>query len=572
MEETIENKEEETTSTDSLERKGKKRKTCDCCARRKVKCDGQVPICSRCVILNKRLTSKIECTYSFQQKPGRPKGEQLHTVGKKVHHLENTNPQCYFRKMNSTYPIARVTTENTNLEEKSCVQALMELKTGQNDEKSSEHSIIPHTFHPTQTNVHHSIPETFVVGTKLNLFLSAFATRTLKACVPLVDLPLIQKAVSRLSQPSNDPACLTYFLTAVRLGSLQTDDFQPEMQHKYYQVLEASLKPCYGEERPDVISAHLLLAFFCLATSQKQGFIKHTGFAKVLLSVLEYQVPDRLKQACHLVINGSQLPLFTVCGVDKALVQIFLAHFSINPNIFCEAFPYITKMMNKSSNLLFGAEPAQSMSAEFNLALHGMFQGSPAFAIPLMTARYFQTAMTDTELSKSCVVGALLEIRGLVDLVLKNFKLSIENLPPMARGYILQIDGFLLLMQGDFQGAKSVFSVVLEGIDFWTLQTGYFFYGDVLTHQLHFLIAAAAILRLELEYQILRGKLGIAFSVMRRPLHLPQDLSSLQNNDFYTLCLCQNTTSQCRIPLAAIALLCTRELIEHTQCSTQPPA
>jgi len=492
-----------------------------------------------------------------KQKPGPRKS------GGKSSHTE-TEEECFIKKKQKkslpTTTLDKLVVKSTHAQEAVCAEALINLK--------------------YQGMFYHSIPESFVVGTKLNTFLFSFVNRTLKICDTLVDLSLIQKVIWSLSSNRfpdgdltdllqlkeknqmelahfNDPASLTYFLTAARLGSLQSNDFQPHMQENHFKALEELFRPCYGEARIEVISAHLLLAFFCTAIAKRGAFTKHSGFAKVLLEALDSNVPERLKQACHFFVHGGQLPLCSTCGVDKELIKIFCYHFLISPDFFCQTFTTVAMLLDFDGKFNSNAE----LCDEFNSALLGMFRGSPAFTIPLMTVWSFQKACLRFSHSKDAVEKALSDIRQFIDFLLHYLELSIETLPPMVQGYIFQIECFKHLVTADFINARLLLASILDNMDFWILRTGYFLYGGVLVHQLHFLIAAAEILNLEKEYHCFWRRLDQVFYMMQQAFLLPSSLSGLHNTAHLSLCVCHTYVGECNLltVLAAVRTLCLRE-------------
>jgi len=470
--------------------------------------------------------------------------------------------------------------ENTKFENKTepevhCAFSLLNLRssheTGLSDRNSSSSQ---NHFLSEMTSVHHSIPETSLVGTKFGRFLSDFVTLTpssMPALASFIDLPLLQQQVStlspsylsgldtcilsqkqifrsfvsRLSGP-HDPAALAYFLVSVRLGSLQSGDYQPDDQETYYQAINLILRSCYGEERVEVIVTHFLLCLFARLISLNSASEKHRGFAKVLLSTRiarNEHVDEGLKRAGGLAIDGLKVPLYSIIGAGRKLVEILLARFTIGVEVFRNLFPFLAAFIDSQSQI-----PDEYL-LKYEHMLHGLVHVSPAHTIPVITVCHFQHIASNGNFSKLQAQELLIELVKFCNFIVTQSSLLIEELPPLIRGYILQIDCFKFLLQGDFNTAKLLLTVILDGLDFYTLQNGYFWYGGCMVHQLHLVLAGAAFLKMEIEYYSLRARLKPIFYFLKRPFPLPKSLSGLCMNDSVSLCECPNKSSLCVVSM-----------------------
>ncbi|RFN49319.1 hypothetical protein FIE12Z_6391 [Fusarium flagelliforme] len=86
---------------------GRSRASCEPCRTRKVRCSGEIPVCSKCV------ATKRKCVYSIQKRAGRPKTRQNTREDSSPMHLEE--PQ-----LSSAVSPARTTTTTHVIEENEC--------------------------------------------------------------------------------------------------------------------------------------------------------------------------------------------------------------------------------------------------------------------------------------------------------------------------------------------------------------------------------------------------------------------------------------------------------------------
>jgi len=485
---------------------------------------------------------------------------------------ENKNS---FKLNGSQYDICMSSCFGTELptsHEIHCIQALCDLRAGNiqktpsilNRSKQTDSEKYCDSF----VEVRHAIVESELVGTKINVFLFSFVKRTGGAMECLVDLSLIQKAVGMLSffqrsdqnmswgcgYSDSDPACWTYFLAAIRLGSLQSDDFEVELQKRYYQTMESSFKSCYGEERREVILAHLLVAFFCFSTSQTSAFVKHCGFAKALLDSLNFNVPDQTRNSYFVVAHGIRQLLIPPSILESGLLRLFLSYFSINPLDFSNGYPLFSAFMNSSFEITFNS--TEAVDADFRPCLLAIFQGSPPVATLLMTVRFFQKALVSLNLPKHQTVDAVAEISKLFTALLSTMKCSLDSIVPTVKSYILQVECFKCLLTKDLQGAKCFLRAIFDSMDFWMLRMGYLTFGEVLVHQLNLLIAAAFVLDMEIEYHLFWKKVNFTWSLMQRVLCISEFLHEVPKCNPCSLCNCNEPTPECSIPFSVLASLC----------------
>jgi len=456
-------------------------------------------------------------------------------------------------------------------QEINCIRALCDLTTSKT-RKCLDPSKSTVADKDSYTGVTYSIAENQLVGTKINEFLSTFVKRTKGSFACLVELSIIQKAVELLpfvrgdlGAIITDPACWAYFLAAVRVGSLQSDQFEVGQQQKYYESMALSLQSSNEMGRIEVILAHLLVAFFCFSTEQTTYFEKHCGFAKKLLDSLHFNVPNQVQSCFFIVAHGSKQLLIPPSMLESGLLKIFLSKFSVDPENFRDSFPYFSFFMNSSfeSNLNI----SEAVDEELFPSMLAIFQGSPPIAMLLMTARFLQQVVVTANLPSHEILGAISEISKIFSFVLKAMNYTIDSLAPIIKSYTQQVECFKCLLVKDFMGAKYFLRTVFDSMDFWMLRTGYLTFGEVLVHQLHLLIAAAAILGLDSEYHLFWQKLKLTYSLMQRPLSVPQSLQDVSKCNFYSLCLCKEPTPQCLIPFAAIKKLCSTDELSDEGCT-----
>jgi len=470
-------------------------------------------------------------------------------------------------------PLLSIAKEVLTYKEIDCIGALCDLQ-NISEQKSNE------SFGPSQISctdsdfpprVGYSIPENQLVGTEIHVLLYTFVTRTRRGFDYLVDVSVIQRAVEMLpylqltkengvvncGKIPVDEACWTYFLACVRLGSLQMGHLEVGLQEKYCESLWLSIRARCGEERVEVILAHLLVAFFCISTKQTTSYKKHCGFAKALLESLSFSVPENVNKS-FLVISYAYLsPSIPQNLIESGFLQMFLDKFSFDPETFRNIFPFFSAFMNSRFDSNFNSSHA--LDTQFAPALMVIFEGSLPAAMLLMTVRFFQKVLLSSTCTKQQILEALSEISKIFSFMLNAINSPIDSMAPLIQGYLLQVDFFKCLVAKDVQGASRLLSIVFCSLDFWMLRTGYLAFGEDLVHQLHFLIAAAAVLNMETEYLTFWGKIKVTWLLMERPLYIPEELHSISDCNPCSLCLCNEPTPECGIPCSAILNLCIAE-------------
>jgi len=367
---------------------------------------------------------------------------------------------------------------------------------------------------------------------------------------------MFQKHTSALRN-SDDNVCLAYFLAAVAIGSLQLGDFEleTEMRDKHYEYIDLLFSPACGEASVAVVSTHLLLALFSQLTFLRPSFVKHSGLAKVLLSTMDASLNDPnitagLKYASFYMCDLHEI-LRSPHEVEITLVSMFLTNFSFCTENFSSNFPFLNDLVDAAKCASLGNTLGNAD------ALHGLIKRNSPLIIPLMTAVHFQKLLAPSQLSKPQIEDSLKEIRKVTHLIVKEYQ-TLTPLLSVDSGYILQLDVFTFMLKEDFTSAKMLLRIIISGLDFWTLQTSYFLLGNVLVHQVHFLIATVVILGMESEYQTLIRNLSKVMSILQRPKLMPNCLSDCCNNQFQPLCTCINSSPECEISAVCdrLAQLC----------------
>ena len=127
------------------------------------------------------------------------------------------------------------------------------------------------------------------MSTKLSIFISSFIFRTNKINASLVNLSLIQKGINEIDQDNLWPkrprdenlklsqfigyrASRAYLLAVLALGSLQCGALEEHQTEAWYKQMHRALKPCYEDEREEVIFAHVQIADFCRVTALSHEF------------------------------------------------------------------------------------------------------------------------------------------------------------------------------------------------------------------------------------------------------------------------------------------------------------
>jgi len=116
------------------------KRTCDSCTKKKVRCDGLLPSCSRCVISSKRKAMPVECIYSAKQRPGRRKVKQGNLTKLSGKHImcksliAYASPRCSPSHLRDLLHFMN----HASLMEMSCIQALLDLKTRKSELKNQK--------------------------------------------------------------------------------------------------------------------------------------------------------------------------------------------------------------------------------------------------------------------------------------------------------------------------------------------------------------------------------------------------------------------------------------------------
>jgi len=532
-------------------RKNFLKKSCDSCAAKKLKCDGKFPICSRCASSKKTKRSrKSNCSYSMKAKS---RNRSKPNISERIDQTCNIGRDC-FSEANS----------ETSLLERKCIMALYEMQSAKRISIGSDMNF-PFTTSNNQSLTHESQKEFTPTLTedrlgegKLNSLLSSFKSKTTSLHSAFVHFPLIQRALwpendntfldsyGTLPLQQNDPACWTYFLAALGLGALQSENFQPEMQIINYQAMETSFKTCCGDERMEVIWAHLLVALFCFVTFQKISFEKHSNLANILVNCATCNISFEAKQAHVMLLFFAQLPLLSCSAIEMEMLGLFYQNFAICPEELNSRFPHIACYFSS----LIQETSMKSVKSDWKLTgFFELFQTNPTILVPLLTSRFLQKTMSLCSVSIQNSVEVLSELQDFNEHVLKLTGFSIDAAPSMVRGYLLLIESFKCIVCYSFDLAKALLVEALGLMDFWTLRTGYFMFGELMVHQLHFVIAAAITLQTEREYNLIWRKLDSLFILMERPLMLPSSLSAINCKQCYSLCACNKKSENCHIPL-----------------------
>lgn len=379
-------------------------------------------------------------------------------------------------------------------------------------------------------------------GTKVNFFLSIFVRSTkIHAYEPLVNTNLIQKAIESFSRvsglngepvPVEDAACRSYFNAAVAVGCLQSGDFTGGMKNNFYKRMHESLKRSYGEEKIEVVSAHVLIAFFCDKTCQPHKHLKHIGFARVLLNCLQDQTPDHVKKAFFMVAYSKSLASLLLKTTESEALRLFQLKCSIPPEFFRKAFPHMNAFIEGNMTKKSEAD------MECSLAIQAIIQVGDVNAMSCLclgSLRYFQSILTDPNLTKDSTLEALSELKDFFHLAMTAFQVSLEQLPPNCRAYIHHIELFRFLVGGNLQSAKVILATALQSMDIFRL-CALLTQSPVLEHQLHFLIVATAVLEMHDDYYAFQAKLNTALSILERPQCFPRSLRNIRTVECDFMC------------------------------------
>jgi len=393
---------------------------------------------------------------------------------------------------------------------------------------------------------------TAIEGTKLQQYIDCFVSRTKKSTPHLVQVQFLQNAVSNFfsENASADNACRTYLFAAAAIGSMQLGEFHGGMQRKMYAKLNKMLRPCYHQERVEVVAAHLLIAYFCFFTAQQQEYIKHSGFSRVLLGCLEKRVTFSLQSAQFSVIIINELQLLSQAGLTHKILNLLLTKFSISVELFEKAYPHLNmffcktcladskETLTKRAGSNVGALPCEEVFA----ALIQAGGNSAMLVYTIFTRQHFWKAITDYGGSFVKVTEELTEQKEFLNLVMIASKVTFEELSPILQVYIRQIDLFLLLFRRKFEDGRKLLAEMFEFIDMFLICTGLLCCPPTWQHELHFLLIAAAALGMCREHDTFREKITRSLGILHIPFLF--SLEKIENIDGCFRAICDRTECQ----------------------------
>jgi len=388
------------------------------------------------------------------------------------------------------------------------------------------------------------------IGMHLSPFLSTFISRTKSFCEALVDVELIQKALHKFSTgclvkprltqcviaPATmkngmveERACHAYFLAAVSIGILQSGRFKKGMQKRCYRKMIEALKPCWDEEHTDIIFAHTAIAYFCFATAQIHEYGRHSGYSNVLLSCCSTSIPENLEQAHSYVVVSHNMAMFFTAHTDVLMTYIKVLLISEQGSA---CFPRLMRYVETSRK-----ENGQRLDKDHIIALEGLMKTGGNMAISclfLSTQEYFRSVVTDRRLQKEERSASLWEIINLNKLAQRVFRCENKNLSPSNQGHVFLLEAFYYLAACDCMAAIRTLKAAVEAAD--TYQLCALFAFPILEHQVHFMIAAMAYLKMGKEYKIFQQKVNSALLLLGRTLFCPSSFEEFYVSDNALLC------------------------------------
>jgi len=301
--------------------------------------------------------------------------------------------------------------------------------------------------------------------------------------------------------------------------------------------MHRALKPCYEEERAEVIHAHIVIAFFCKVTSLKHEFIKHSGYARVLLGCLDCNAPAYVhsKKAFSFVTFGALLTNSTLPHFQMEALKYVQCRYFEKQEDFFGRFP----KLNTCIELFHGQNVfhAQGIDPEFQDAAKQFFETEgtvPFTLLCVITSNIFQKAIVDARLSKESILKLFDEINFMMKLMGDSFRSAFPNqiLPPLVVGYLNLIKIFRLILMCNFFEARSILHSTVNSIDIY--QMCCFF--PVMEHNMHFLAIALAFLGMDEEFVGFRRKLSLASGITKRADLWPKHLSQITPDIFNSVC------------------------------------
>jgi len=241
-------------------------------------------------------------------------------------------------------------------------------------------------------------PPTQICGTKTSLLISAFSYRISKFNSCFMSLPIVGLGIERALNMTNslvttqktDPACYAYLLAALALGLLHCGELKNAKL--WYIKMNNALKPCYIEERVEVVYAHVLISWFCLTTSLRNEFKRHCGFARVLIECGDILIPNDLLKAYMLSFFGQQLSSSMMLpGFQAEGIHIFLSQFFVTPEVFFKIFPNLHNFIREMQEEKVSLDAKQCLDLESKDTLAKLFKAGGAVPMTIISfpGKYF---------------------------------------------------------------------------------------------------------------------------------------------------------------------------------------
>jgi len=348
--------------------------------------------------------------------------------------------------------------------------------------------------------------------------------------IPLLELMLGQttganhfSAVVRNAKNSpnvaTDPAFLTYLDAATALEAFRSGKIPHGMQKELYRKMNSSLRPCYYEERNEVIRAHLLISFFCLVTGQNCEFKKHRGFARTLLKSMETISSElfEFKQVHFILEFRESAPSLFMQSAGAEFLQVFQEKFTITTEFFREEYPCLQAFYMHPGNV------EKHVQLECKEAFDGLFQNtSSAITIMcIMSIQYLQTLLGSYNVHNSKhMQTALHELDAFFDFLALRCDSPRENKPTFVRVCLFQIKLFCAIADSDLNRAREFLEEVVTDMDTFIICI-YLTLCPAMEHQLHCTVYCLNVFGSELQCTRFQDNLKRSLCILGRNLKTP---------------------------------------------------
>lgn len=391
-----------------------------------------------------------------------------------------------------------------------------------------------------RTHIEFPLSPLSLEGTKLNIFVSTFVCRMKTFCDSVVDVEAVQRAIfcaqyrRAQARDINFQASKAYFLAVIGIGSLLVGDIPGgEWCSDLYHAMNSAIKPCYQQERENVILGHLAIALFCNLTGQLHEFMRHSGFARVLLNCCKEDatVSHNLEPGYFFVVFVRSY-LFTLknCTWFETL-HIFLSQFSLDSKTFAMDFPLMASFADRA------ADHCEHLDRDCEYAMDVSLKagGNVSLAVVVfISSKYFQGVLADQKTSTEMKLLGVSELIRFFECAMFSLQLCEEMMAPFCRVFFKLLKVYELLFSKNIEKSKLLLA---SEVYIWDVALICSYSSPpFLECVLHLLVAALVAMNMDKEYESFKDRFNKALTIQQRAIALPSWSCVTSQLDRWVIC------------------------------------